>query len=405
MLRRPTKITVRLESVRNEDLWRVRFRDAYSQKIARRFFHSRKEADKFAEALRERNRDADGAWAMLNGDEKSNVMAVWREARRRNVDLMAAVIAAEGQPDARKLGKVIAELVVAKRNAGRDKDYVDGLENILNRFAAGREAKPVAVVDSKMVAAFLESLPVDSRTTVRSRLSTLFNFAVRHGYLVNNPCARLERVSVVHKLPVIMSPEEAVAAVEYLVRPPVHRNLPRRLLPKAGAGHEALAWFLLTTFAALRPEEAQLCDPKVNLHLDAEKPFVEITPEITKTGNWRIVYPRPEVVVALRWALDHGSILPLDQKRKARAQQRLAAHLGWAKWKQDVTRRSAASYWLALTNDLKLMVEMLGNSEAIFKRHYKKPVPHEQAVKFFGAVELVTARGDSRPTIKTNSPP
>lgn len=123
----------------------------------------------------------------------------------------------------------------------------------------------------------------------------------------------------------------------------------------------------------------------------AEKPFVEVTPEITKTGNWRIVYPRPEVVTALRWALAHGSVLPLDQKRKTRAQRRLAAHLGWPKWVQDITRRSAASYWLALTNDLKLMVEQLGNSEAIFKRHYKKPVPHEQAVKFFETLRLVPA--------------
>ena len=386
MLRRPTKITVRQETVRGEEFWRVRFRDAHSQKISKRYFHGRKEADKFADALRDQNRDADGAWALLNADEKANLMAVWREARSRNVDLMAAVMARAGQPElkTKTLGKVIAELVVAKRNAKRDRDYVNGLENLLNRFAQGRDGKAMAAIGPDLVANFLETLPDDSRTTGRARISTLFNFAVRHGYRPDNPCARLERVKVRQKLPAIMSPAEAQAAIEYLVKPPVHPNHPTKLLPKAGHGHEALAWFLLTTFAGLRPEEAQLCTP-ANLHLAAERPFVEVTPEITKTGNWRIVYPRPEVVQALRWALAHGSVLPLDKKRKRRAQQRLAAHLGWAKWGQDITRRSAASYWLALTNDLKLMVEMLGNSEAIFKRHYKKPVPQEQAVKFFGA--------------------
>ena len=50
------------------------------------------------------------------------------------------------------------------------------------------------------------------------------------------------------------------------------------------------------------------------------------------------------------------------------------------------------------------MVEMLGNSESIFKRHYKKPVPHEQAVKFFEALagldELVKKPSKKHSSVK-----
>lgn len=389
-LNRPTKITVRPQRVRGTLYWRVRFRDAVSLKIARRFFDSKTDADKFALKLTTQNRDADAAWAMLNATEKSNLLAVWREARKRDVDLMAAVMAqAERSLGAQKdLGTVIEEMTAAKRKAGRNSGYVDDLELMLKRFAAGREAKAIGDVGSDMVSGFLELLPAGSRLTARARLSTLFNYAVRHGYRADNPCARLERQRLVKKLPAVMTPAEATKAIGWLVTNPVHHNVPKKFKPARGAAHPALAWFILTTFAGLRPEEAMLVNGnELRETLSAKpKPFVEVKPEATKTGAWRIVYPRPEVVVALRWALAHGSVLPLDQWRKQRTQQRLAKVLGWERWPQDITRRSAASYWLALTNDLKLMVEMLGNSEAIFKRHYKKPVPVDQAKEFFAAV-------------------
>ena len=394
MLKRPTQITVRQETVRTELLWRVRFREAHSQKIAKRFFHDKKAAEKFAEQLRDQNRDAEGAWALLNANEKAGLMAVWREAQLRNVDLMAAVMDRAGRANIKDktLGKTIAEMIVAKRNAGQDAGYLADLENILNRFALGRESRTVAAIEAGMIGNFLDSLPIDSRPTARSRISTLFNYCVRQGYRPDNPVRRLERPKVVKKLPGIMTPDEAAAAVAFLVKPTVHRNVPVKFQPHRGDGHEALAWFVLTAFAGLRPEEAmQLNRDALRVSLAATKPFVEVTPEITKTGQWRIVYPRPEVVAALNWALAHGSRLPLDPKRKRRAQVRLREVLHWAEWKQDITRRSASSYWLALTNDLKLMVEMMGNSEAIFKRHYKKPVPQEQAAAYFAALQAVPA--------------
>ena len=115
---------------------------------------------------------------------------------------------------------------------------------------------------------------------------------------------------------------------------------------------------------------------------------MEVTPNICKTGQWRMVYPRPEVVTALRWALEHGSELPLSRQVKKRTQKKLRDLLKLEKWPRDVTRHSGASYWLALTNDLKFMVEQLGNSERIFKGHYKKPLSRAAAEEFFGVLAI-----------------
>jgi hypothetical protein len=239
------------------------------------------------------------------------------------------------------------------------------------------------------VEAFVNSKNVSSRPTIRSRLSTLFKFCVRRKWRLDNPCYGLEGVKVLKKLPRVMLPAEAKAALEWLVKNPVDKHMPISLRPKPGVAHPGLGWFILTSFAALRPEEAMKCEPDLNLHLAAKKPFVEVTPEITKTGNWRIVYPLPPVVKALRWAMAHGSVLPFKAKAKRNLQKRLRTVLGWDRWPMDITRHSAGSAWLAMTNDQRHVIEMLGNSERIFKAHYKKPMQNATAEEYFAALKLV----------------
>ena len=61
---------------------------------------------------------------------------------------------------------------------------------------------------------------------------------------------------------------------------------------------------------------------------------------------------------------------------------RLLQHaLGWPKWKQDVTRHSAATYMLATS--AAAVATSLGNSETILKRHYLALVTRAQAEAFW----------------------
>ena len=181
-----------------------------------------------------------------------------------------------------------------------------------------------------------------------------------------------------------------------------HANTPKQFTPKSGQAHEALAWFVLTAFAGLRPEEAMQVESKKHLRLTADKPHIEITSDICKTGQWRIVYPLPEVVTALKAALKMAArqrkvspfpcaaALPFGKKRKEKLQQRLRAVLGLAAWPKDITRHSASSYWLAITNDQRHVAEMLGHSERTARAIYKKPVERAVAEKFYAALKLIS---------------
>lgn len=386
---RNSKITVSKIRTRVGPRWAVRHRDPVLNKIKRPCFILRSDAEDFKAALENQNRDAIGAFSVLPPGDQAHLLEVWREARRRGVDLMAAVFQASGEAKTQPgLGKVIGELIVAKRNAGLSKLYLAGLEGILNRFAKGRESLPVDKPEVVMVEAFLDSGPVEGRATRRARLSALFNFAVRRKYRPDNPCAQLETIKVLKKPVVIFSPLQAETAIKFFLANPFDPSCPQKYRSRPGDPHPGLAWFILTTFAMLRPEEAMKVTRDL-LHLAKKKPFIEITPEITKVGMQRIVYLSPGVADALKWAVAHRSRLPLGLQRKRLLLKKLRAHLGWARWPKDVTRKTGISYGLAISKDAKNLAEMAGHTEAVQRKHYKKPVEQRLARKFFAALNLI----------------
>lgn len=90
----------------------------------------------------------------------------------------------------------------------------------------------------------------------------------------------------------------------------------------------------------------------------------------------------PDVLDMLKESLKHGC-LPIDPQRRRRVIRRLRQVLGFDKWPKDITRHSAASYWLADTNNAAHVADMLGNSEKTLKAHYKAVVTREQSREFF----------------------
>jgi integrase len=362
-----TRTTIAPELVRGVPHWRVRFFDVEAQRVRRRFFASVAEAEKFAGKLAKQNRDADGAWALLADAERALLMAVWRQAQLRGVDLMAAVVGAKVEanaPAGTALGAVIDELIVAKRNGGRARGYVNELENFYRRFSAGREGRAFASVDLAMVEGFLNGYQLASRSTVRARLATLFNFGVRRGYRPDNPCARLESVTVAAKVPRVFSASELATAMAWM------RAECPRLLP----------WFALSTFCGLRPEEAaQTAAADVNF----KEGWVKVEAQTTKVRMRRVVYPRREAMRFLAAAVKMFPVISLSLKSRQRGIRRLRAALGWARWPQDVTRHTAASLWLAVEPDVAKVAAMLGNSPGVLLKHYKAVMTKAEANKMW----------------------
>ncbi|MBI5802071.1 MAG: phage integrase SAM-like domain-containing protein, partial [Verrucomicrobia bacterium] len=140
------------------------------------------------------------------------------------------------------IGKCIDSVIEAKRAANRTARYVKSLGYYLRQFAAGREDKPLADFTSEHVEAWMVRYSSHyTRQTWLNRLSALFAFAVRRGYITANPCDRLDRVTVDKKPPQILSPaqsQQLLAQCPTVMRP----------------------YVVLGMFAGIRPEEIERLD-------------------------------------------------------------------------------------------------------------------------------------------------
>jgi integrase len=109
---------------------------------------------------------------------------------------------------------------------------------------------------------------------------------------------------------------------------------------------------------------------------------VRVEAQTSKVRQARVVYPKPEAMALLKSVLDDGR-LPITSQARKRVIKRMRNHLGLKVWPKDVTRHSAASYWLAESGSAEIVAEALGHSVKTLKRHYLALVTREQAAQFW----------------------
>jgi site-specific recombinase XerD len=164
----------------------------------------------------------------------------------------------------------------------------------------GLEEQRMDQVSLPQVETILQAKSLASRSTVRARLSTLFEFALRKRYRADNPCKLVEKVFYHKPPPQVFTIAQVKLAVKWL---------------RAKAPH-GLAWFALSTFCGLRPEEAEQTVPKRDI--DFNEGLIRVEKQTTKVRQRRVVYPRPEAMAFLKWALSKkaGGGLPILRGRK-----------------------------------------------------------------------------------------
>jgi integrase len=257
------------------------------------------------------------------------------------------------------IGNCIEAVLEAKRTANRTPRYIKSLGYYLRQFAAGREERPLADFTVEDVESWLKRYPGQySRQTWLNRLSTLFAFAVRRGYVSANPCDRLDRVTIDQTPPVILTPGQS-----------------RDLLAHAPAIMRP--YIVLGMFAGIRPEEIERMD-WAHIDLAAATARVE-----GKTRRRRLVPLHPRAVAELgKHPLRSGPVAP-SPAIIARWRRTARAALGLAHWPQDLLRHTAASYLLALHGDAGKVATMLGNSSGVLLTHYHEPVRNGDCGEFW----------------------
>lgn len=253
----------------------------------------------------------------------------------------------------------IDSLILAKSNANRTGRYVKSLGYYLRQFAKGREKTPINQITHEDIECWIAKYPsAFTRRTWLSRLSPLFSFCVRRGWINSNPCDRIERITVDVPPPFILTPERSQKLVF---------ECPENIKP----------YLILGMFSGIRPEEMMRLDWKA-VSFETNTVSVE-----GKTRRRRYV-PMEPVAVSLLKPLykSEGSVAPSDSTID-RWKLKMRNLFGWQKWPQDVLRHTAASYLIALYNDAGKVALRLGNSAKTLMAHYHTPVPEDDCKRFW----------------------
>lgn len=357
------KVTIQPCSVRGKKSWLVRWHE--QGKIRRQYFGDKNGAQAHAAQLRGEQTGINQFWSVLTQAERETLFTVWRESQRRGFDLMAMVTRTDVAPLVKSpaCSVVTNELLLAKKNSGLSPGYLSSLKGIVKAFTKGREILPMNAVQFEDLEKFVQSYDIKSRSTIRSRLATWFKFGVRRGYCLQNLCERLEPVKVVKHLPRIFTIDEVKACLKWL-----------------GDNPRAFGWFVMTTFAGLRPEEAMKTTWKM---INFKEGWIRVEAQTTKVSQRRVVYPLPAAMALLKVANKLKSELPLTEKQLQNERNGLRAALGFEVWPQDVTRHTACSMWLAEAGSAEDVALQLGHSVKILHRNYKALVTRKIAAEFW----------------------
>jgi integrase len=335
-------------------------------KRERKFFGTKKEADTYVH-LKE-------VELLNHGKEGIAFSAVDRALAQRATEILkpfgktvldgAEFLAAHLRriSASRKVADVLEELITARKADGMSADYLSDLKIRLGAFSRAFDSTMIAGITAKDVSAWLRGLSVGavSRNTVRSRLSTLFSFARKQGYIQTNPIPDVERA------------KERGGEVGILTVPETSR-----LLTKASV--ETIPYWTIGAFAGLRSAELERLDWK---EIDFDAWLIEVKASKAKTATRRLVTILPNLQAWLLPYRNHeGPVCPIGLRKKLEADRERADLL--ENWPSNALRHSYGSYHLAQFKDAAALALQMGNSPAMIFRHYRELVRPAEAVKYW----------------------
>lgn len=283
----------------------------------------------------------------------------------------------------------------ARVDAGeRARKTIMGYRNRAEVIKSSLGSLPVATITPSHLNDFLDSLPFSktTRTAYRTQISGFLKFCRTKGWMRHNP---IDQVPVPGKErgPVeILTPAE----IEDLLDAAKTDRDARILLPVIALG----------AFAGLRPEEAkQMTWEKIDL--SSETPCAEILPHTSKTRAKRFPPLNETCLSWLRGCREiSGVVSGTSAQRFRKAWERVRMAAGWhvteasqrkAKadghavkpWPEDCLRHSFASYWLPIHNDRPRLAEIMGNSVAVIREYYIRPIKPGVAERYWGLLAEV----------------
>lgn len=267
------------------------------------------------------------------------------------------------------IAELLPEFLAQKKDDGIGTRWLDSLESQLTPFVEHFKCA-FHVLRAKDIGDWLRGLKVKPRTRANYR-GAVYTFAewARAGHLPKT-WNELESVPAPNVKPVeikILTPEQLT-----------------RLLAVAPASIKP--FIALTAFAGIRHEEMN--GEKCNLDwrdVRFEEQLIYVPASVGKVGEDRLVPMQPNLIAWLQpYAKRNGPVCAISTPSNSltRAKKKAGIPSGRDETRNTL-RKSFISYRLALTKNIGQVAEEAGNSPAIIKKNYRKPIPQEEAKRWF----------------------
>jgi integrase len=269
----------------------------------------------------------------------------------------------------RTIDQVRLELVAKKRKSERREVYVDGLDYRLRCLVDGLGDIPISAVTTVMLEKEIARHTDWVSGTIHGVVTSwkvLFNYAVKHGYAIANPCVNLEL------------PRRRRAKPELLSALQVHRLLAGCITHDHMA--RCLAYVAIGCFTGIRPAELQRLRWEM---IDLDAGLITIDGEDAKCGERGIVKMQPNLI---------GWLRPIARKTGAVLNQPVAdlrilcrTFLGLKRWPTDCMRHGFASFHYGYFRDIGEVCANLrhGTGQLVFINHYYIVRPPTEAVYYW----------------------
>lgn len=342
---------------------------------SRKFFETKREAETFAAQCRIK-RTNQGTAAFGNAD-----LAKFGWTVQRAIDFALAHLRA--MEKSVSVADAVAELVTARKAAGRNEEYYKGLNHRLTKFQEAFPSETVATITGKQIDDWLAGLACApaTRNTFRRDVCTLMSFCEKRGYCQKNEAMKTERATDIDTPPGIVTPGEAAGIL-------------------CACADDLIPYTAISLFAGLRAAEVEKLDWS---EVDMEGGHIEVKAAKSKTQRRRLV---PIADNLRAWLKDHvkkaGPIAPANLRRKLDASRRAVgfgkigtetkeekkAGVRLREWPSNGMRHSFASYRLAQCQDAAKVALEMGNSPAIVFGHYRELVKPKAAAAFWGIMPM-----------------
>lgn len=337
-------------------------------KRARYSFTSKVEADAFAEAKRIERQNEGTAALALPLEVRQDAAKAYALLAPSGVSLVQAAEYYRQHVLAFREAPLIEEIVKrlledAKRNDRRDRTVAElkfRLEAFRDDFA-GRRLSEITVEELK---AWVDDDEWSPRTRINylTKVSQLFNYALRHGWVDSNIADRVERPTAEDKEPGIFTLDQVA-----------------RLLECAPRFH-LLPYFAIGLFAGLRSAELMRLDWSA-VHLEGGS--IVVGAQVAKKRSRRVVEIAPVLKAWLAPVLKKSG--PIVEEATFRDNlDALRKEVGMQEWPHNGLRHSFASYHLGAFGDALKTATLLGHKDpGVVHNHYKALVQRAEAARFW----------------------